>query len=237
MRIHMLNTDSIATAHFPVRDGRLVDTGSTEVSGVPGTAAAIRLDFDDIAGSSCGALLPTANVVDEVAGVSCTLVDNGMPVVVMRADAVGITGYETCEELNASAALRERLEEIRLKAGVLMNLGDVSDTTVPKLAMVAPPREGGDLCTRMFIPHQCHDAIGVLAAVSVATAALLPDGPANGLLERHADDSVVLEHPTGTFAAAVDVRFADGAPIVERAGIVRTARKLMDGTVFPREYT
>ena len=146
------------------------------MSGVPGTAAAIRLDFDDIAGSSCGALLPTGNSVDEVAGVDCTLIDNGMPVVVMRADAVGITGYESCDELNADAALRERLEEIRLKAGVLMNLGDVSDTTVPKLAMVARPRDGGDLCTRMFIPHQCHDAIGVLAAVSVATAALLPDG-------------------------------------------------------------
>ena len=241
VRIHMMNTDSIATAHFPVSDGRLVDTGPTAVSGVPGTAAAIRIDFDDIAGSSCGALLPTGNAVDQVAGVDCTLVDNGMPVVVMRADAVGITGYETCDELNAAATLRERLEEIRLKAGILMNLGDVSATTVPKLAMVARPREGGDLCTRMFIPHQCHDAIGVLAAVSVATAALLPDSPANGLLERHADDSVVLEHPTGTFAAAVDVRHDlgegdGGAPIVERAGIVRTARKLMDGLVFPREY-
>ena len=237
VRIHMINTDSIATAHFPVRDGRLVDAGSTAVSGVPGTAAAIRLDFDDIAGSSCGALLPTGNSIDEVAGVDCTLVDNGMPVVVMRADAVGITGYESCDELNADAALRERLEEIRLKAGVLMNLGDVSDTTVPKLAMVTRPRDGGDLCTRMFIPHQCHDAIGVLAAVSVATAALLPDSAVNELLERHADDAVVLEHPTGTFAAAVELRDDDGTPIVERAGIVRTARKLMDGIVFPREYS
>jgi 4-oxalomesaconate tautomerase len=236
VRIHMINTGSIATAHFPVRDGKLVDSGSTAISGVPGTAAAIRLDFDDIAGSSCGALLPTGNAVDQVAGVDCTLVDNGMPVVVMRADAVGVTGYETCDELDADATLRERLEEIRLKAGVLMNLGDVSDTTVPKLAMVAPPRDGGDLCTRMFIPHQCHDAIGVLAAVSVATAALLPDSAVHDLLERHSDDAVVLEHPTGTFAAAVDVRIDHGAPIVERAGIVRTARKLLDGLVFPREY-
>ncbi len=240
VRINMINTDSIATAHFPVCDGRLVDTGRTEVSGVPGTAAAIRLDFDDIAGSSCGTLLPTSNLVDRVAGVECTLVDNGMPVVVMRADAIGITGYESCDELNGNVALRERLEAIRLEAGVLMHLGDVSDTTVPKLAMVAPPRDGGDLCTRMFIPHQCHDAIGVLAAVSVATAALLPGGPASELLQRHDDAAVVLEHPTGTFAAAVELRAASDAagdvPVVERAGIVRTARKLMDGLVFPRTY-
>ncbi len=236
VRIHMLNTDSIATAHFPVRDGRLVDEGTISVSGVPGAAAAIRLDFADIAGSSCGALLPTSNAVDEIAGVDCTLVDNGMPVVVMAADAVGITGYETCAELDGNDALRARLEDIRLEAGKLMHLGDVAALTVPKLAMVAAPRDGGDLCTRMFIPHQCHDAIGVLAAVSVATAALLPGTPASRFLARHGDDAVVLEHPTGTFAAAVDLRIGVDGPIVERAGIVRTARKLMDGVVFPRGY-
>jgi 4-oxalomesaconate tautomerase len=237
VRIHMVNTDSIATAHFPIRDGQLVETGHMAVSGVPGTAAAIRLDFEDIAGSSCGALLPTANTVDSIAGVDCTLVDNGMPVVVMRADAMGVTGYETCDELDANVELRNRLEEIRLKAGILMNLGDVATTTVPKLTLVSAPRDGGDLCTRTFIPHQCHDAIGVLGAVSVATAALLPNSPANHVFQAHHDDVVVLEHPTGTFDAAVDLHDDNGTPIVERAGIVRTARKLMDGIVFPREYS
>ena len=237
VRVHMINTDSIATSNFPVRDGRLVDTGRTAISGVPGTAAAIRLDFEGIAGSSCGALLPTSNTIDRIEGVDCTLVDNGMPVVVMRADAMGMTGYEACDELDNNADLRNRLEEIRLQAGVLMNLGDVRETTVPKLTMVAPPRADGDICTRTFIPHRCHDAIGVLGAVSVATAAMLPDTPANEVLERRNDDVIVLEHPTGTFDAAVEVRDDNGVPRVERAGIVRTARTLMDGFVFPRAYS
>lgn len=236
VRVHMLNTGSIATAHFPVSDGRLESSGAMTVSGVPGTAAPIRLDFQDIAGSSCGALLPTSNTTDNISGVDCTLIDNGMPVVVMRAEALGITGYEECGDLEAKGDLRSQLEEIRLKAGRMMNLGDVTETTVPKLTMVSPPRDGGDLCTRTFIPHRCHDAIGVLGAVSVATAALLPNSPAGAVLKRRADDVVVLEHPTGTFEAAIELEVDNGVPNVHRAGIVRTARKLMDGTVFPREY-
>jgi len=160
--------------------------------------------------------------------------------VVMRAGDLGVTGYETCAELEGDARLREALERIRLAAGPLMRLGDVAATTVPKLTLVAPPRAGGSLCTRTFIPHRCHEAIGVLGAVSVATAALLPDGPAADVTgderagEKGEEGTVVVEHPTGTFAAAVDLVFADGVPVVERAGIIRTARKLMDGTVFPR---
>lgn len=239
VRLHMVNTGGIATATFPVRDGRPVYAGETAIAGVPGTAAEVRIDFADTAGSSSGALLPTGNAVDVVHGVEVTLVDNGMPVVVMRADAVGITGYETPAELEANDDLRRRLEEIRLGAGPLMGLGDVSSATVPKLTMVAPPRADGSLCTRTFIPHRCHDAIGVLGAVSVATAALIPGTPAASVLEPAADAApgvVVVEHPTGTFDAAVDVRVgADGSIEVGRSGIIRTARKLMDGVVFPRE--
>lgn len=237
VRIHMRNTDSIATATFPVRDGLPVYSGDTAISGVPGTAAEVRLDFADVAGGSCGTLLPTGNTVDEIVGVACTLIDNGMPVVVMRADAVGVTGHEDCAELEANAALRSLLESIRLEAGHLMNLGDVSDTTVPKLTLVAPPQSGGDLTTRTFIPHRCHDAIGVLGAVSVATAALLPGGPAAEVTTGGVDGLVTLEHPSGTFAATIEARpEVNEMLVVERAGIIRTARKLMDGTVFPRKY-
>jgi 4-oxalomesaconate tautomerase len=237
VRILMRNTDSVATAHLPIRDGRLDPHGDAAVSGVPGTAAAIRLDFEDIGGSSCGALLPTGSVRDEIDGVACTLIDNGMPVVVMRADALGIAGDEDCAALDANEGLRHRLETIRLAAGGLMNLGDVRETTVPKLALVSPPRGDGDLCTRSFIPHVCHDAVGVLAAVSIATAALMPGTPAAEVLRRRGPgDVVVLEHPTGTFDTAVEVVDRDGVPVVQRAGIVRTARTLMDGVVYPREY-
>lgn len=242
VRIRMVNTDSIATATFPVLDGSPVYAGDTAISGVPGTAAAIRLDFEDIAGGSCGALLPTGNAVDEIDGVVCSLVDNGMPVVVMAASALGIEGHEDCADLEADDELRRRLESIRLKAGPLMNLGDVATTSVPKLTIVSEPRSGGHLNTRTFIPHRCHDAIGVLGAVSVATAAMLPGSPAATLLPGEgngppAGGVITLEHPTGTFDAVVEVEIGiHGNPEVRRAGIVRTARKLMDGVVHPREY-
>ncbi|HET6952210.1 MAG TPA: 4-oxalomesaconate tautomerase [Acidimicrobiales bacterium] len=235
IRIHMVNTGGWATATVPLRDGRPRYDGDTAISGVPGTGAAIRLDFADVAGSSCGALLPTGHTVDEVCGLAVTLVDNGMPVVVLRAGDLGVTGYEPCADLEADAALRETLERVRLAAGPLMGLGDVEAATVPKLTLVAPPRHGGAIATRTFIPHRCHDAIGVLGAVSVATAALLPDGPAAEVARLGAGGTVTVEHPTGTFDAAVDLAMVDGAPVVARAGIIRTARKLMDGTVFPRE--
>lgn len=235
VRIHMLNSDSVAVAGFPLAHGLPRYDGDTAIAGVPGTAAPITLDFEDLAGGFCGALLPTGNAMDEVAGVAVTMVDNGMPVVVMRAADVGIAGTETCEELEANADLRAKLEEIRLAAGPLMNLGDVSGTTVPKLTMVAPPVAGGHIATRTFIPHRCHQAIGVLGAVSVATAALLPGSPAAGALATSLSSNVVsLEHPTGVFDAVVEVSTVDGRPVVTRAGIIRTARKLMDGVVFPR---
>ncbi len=232
----MINTKSVATARLDTVDGLPIYHGTTAISGVPGTAAPIALEFQDIAGGSTGALLPTGNRVDEIEGVACTLIDNGMPVVVMAAHQLGVSGYESCVELEENPALRNKLEAIRLIAGARMGLGDVASTTVPKLAMVAPPQSGGHLCTRTFIPHRCHDAIGVLGAVSVATAALLPGSPANLVLREFEGDVIHLEHPTGVFDAVIDVRAsADGTISVERAGIIRTARKLMDGTVFPRD--
>lgn len=245
-RIYMVNTDSVVTASFPIRDGvpdyagvgTDLPTDVIAIDGVPGTAAAITLDFDDLAGGSCGALLPTGNIVDTIDGVEVTMIDNGMPVVVMRAADLEIRGDETPPELEANDELRHRLESIRLQAGPLMNLGDVTDSSVPKLSMVSTPTGDGHINTRTFIPHRCHDAIGVLGAVSVATAALLPGSPAASVARLGPDRStIVTEHPTGTFAVSViaDVR-EDGSVDVQRAGILRTARKLMDGTVFPREY-
>ena len=246
-RIFMVNTASVVTATFPLLpDGRpdYAGTGAdgrrqvTAIDGVPGTAAAITLDFEDVAGGSCGSLLPTGNIVDVIDGVEVTLIDNGMPVVVLRATDLGVRGDETPAELEANDELRSKLESIRLQAGPLMHLGDVADSSVPKLTLVSPPSGDGQLTTRTFIPHRCHDAIGVLGAVSVATAAQLPGSPAASVA-RPGDDrtTIVCEHPTGSFAASVVAEISEhGVVDVRRAGIVRTARKLMDGTVFPREH-
>ncbi len=237
VRVLMRNTGGRAVATFEVQDGLPVYEGEAQISGVPGTAAGIDIEFLDIAGGTTGAMLPTGNTADDVAGVSATLIDNGMPVVVMGASDLGVSGAESCEELEGNEQLRSRLEVIRLAAGELMGLGDVAATTIPKMTLVSAPKSGGTVSTRTFIPHRCHRAIGVLGAVSVATACLLPGSPAEAVAELPEDTNLVrLEHPSGVFDARVDVRPGNGLPVVEKAGIVRTARKLMDGFVYPRAY-
>jgi len=237
IRIRMLNTSTLAVATFATTDGAPDYAGDTAISGSPGTGSPIRLDFEDIAGSTCGSLLPTGKATNVVAGVACTLIDNGMPVVVMRATDVGVTGYESCSQLESNTDLTNQLEAMRHGAGELMSLGDVAGSTIPKLTLVAAPTEGGALCTRTFIPHRCHDAIGVLGAVSVATASLLQGSPAAAVAEISNAGSIVVEHPTGTFEVNIELSPGSGTiPTVTRAGIIRTARKLMDGVVYPRPY-
>ncbi|MFQ8432710.1 4-oxalomesaconate tautomerase [Amaricoccus sp. W119] len=230
VRIHMLNTGEVATAKVETPDGRVTYAGETAIDGVPGTAAAIPLMFENIAGSMTGALLPTGNAVDMIGGVACTLIDNGMPCVVLAAADLGITGAETREELEANAGLKARLEAIRLEAGPLMNLGDVTEKSVPKMTLVSAPGAGGVIATRSFIPHRVHASIGVLAAVTAATACLQKGGPAAALASLPGDGRFLVEHPTGAAEVFLDLA-PDGT--LRGAGTVRTARKLLDGRVFP----
>ncbi|MGC2857444.1 4-oxalomesaconate tautomerase [Novispirillum sp. DQ9] len=229
--IHMENTGQVAVARVQTPGGRVTYAGQARIDGVPGSAAPVPIVFKDTAGSSCGALLPTGNAVDVIDGVEVTLIDNGMPVVVLRAADMGITGTETRDDLEANTALRERLERIRLQAGPLMALGDVADKSVPKLTMVSPPRSGGAISTRTFIPHRCHASIGVLGAVSVATACALPGSPAAALaaMPQGRERTVSVEHPTGEMTVVLTMDDAGG---VDTAAILRTARKLFDGEVF-----
>jgi 4-oxalomesaconate tautomerase len=233
VRVRMVNTGAVAVVHVPTRDGQVSYDGPTAIDGVPGTAARIVIDFRDTAGSVAPALLPTGNAVDDVDGLRATLIDNGMPVALVAAGTLGLGGYETPEELEADTALRQRVEAFRLKAGVLMGLGDVATTTVPKICVVAPPAAGGSLATRMFIPHRVHTSIGVLAAVTVATAAVI-EGSVAAPAYRPTGDVVRLEHPTGWFDVVVDVTAGPDGIQVGRSAIVRTARLLLDGTVYPR---
>ena len=230
-RIYQRNDGTVATATLQTPGGRISYEGGTAIAGVPGTAAQILLSFAGTAGSTCGALLPTGNRLDVVDGLHVTAIDNGMPTVVIRADELGIAGDETPEALEANTALRERLEALRRKIGPAMGLGDVADLTVPKLTIVSAPRAGGALATRTFIPHRCHDAIGVLGAVSVATAALLAGTSAYDLAALpRPGQPVALEHPTGDFGVIVEL---DGETVTS-AAVVRTARKLIDGVAYPR---
>jgi 4-oxalomesaconate tautomerase len=237
VRIHMVNSGSVATARFPGTDGAVDYGGDVAIAGVPGTAAGVILDFAGTEGSATGALLPTGNVTDVLDGITVTCIDNGMPVVVVAAAALGRTGYETVAELEADAELGHRVQALRLAAGPLMGLGDVSGTSVPKISLIAPPADGGTVCTRTFIPVRVHDSIGVLGAISVATALLL-DGAAGAELAavKPGQTRFDIEHPTGHLEVEAEVDTTSQPPTVIRSGVVRTARKLFDGTVFPRRF-
>jgi len=232
VRIRMVNTDGLVTATFPTPGGRPRYDGDTAIDGVPGTAAPIVLDFED---SGAGAsVFPTGNVTDVFGGIPVTCVDNGMPVVVVAAASFGKTGYESIAELEGDDELNKRVQELRLDAGKAMGLGDVSGTTVPKISLVAPPAHGGTISTRTFIPVRVHESIGVLGAVSVGTAIVVPGAVGHDLAVLDGGSRLSVEHPSGALQVEVELDATVTPPKVIRSGIVRTARKLFDGTVFPR---
>ncbi|MBF0816188.1 4-oxalomesaconate tautomerase [Microbacterium paludicola] len=238
VRIRMVNTGGIATAEFATPGGAVDYDGGTAIDGVPGTAGAISLDFEGTAGSSTGALFPTGATADDVDGIRVTCVDNGMPSVLIRASDLGLEGDEDPEALEADKALAERLERIRLAAGERMGLGDVSEATVPKMVLLSAPRSGGAIATRSFLPHRVHTSIGVLGALTVA-AGVLADGSVGRDLARlpAPGDPFAIEHPTGHFDVDVAIAGRGDGLVVERSAALRTARKIMDGTVFPRPRT
>jgi 4-oxalomesaconate tautomerase len=232
--IYMVNTGNLALATVPTPDGEVRYDGTTAIAGVPGTAAAITIDFLDTAGSVCESLLPSGHTRDRIEGVDVSCVDNGMPVVVLAARSLGKTGYESPAQLDADRDFKARLEKLRLAAGLLMGLGDVSHKVVPKMALIAPAQAGGHVCTRSFIPHRCHSAIGVLGAVSVATACVMPGSVAEGIARiPHSSPRVLsVEHPSGEFTVTLEVTGSGDNFTVGRSGILRTARALMQGQVL-----
>ncbi|MGK5079822.1 4-oxalomesaconate tautomerase [Janthinobacterium sp. HLX7-2] len=239
-RILTLNTQMQCDASMPTPGGKLQYGGDARIDGVPGTAAPISINFLDTAGSVCPALLPSGKALDRIAiggsapcEVEATLIDNGMPMVLVRAGDFGISGYESVAELNADTALRACVEALRLAAGPLMGLGDVTTKNYPKMCLIAAPRAGGSLTTRCFIPHVCHESIGVLAAVTVATACVLPGSIAQGIAKTPGGTSQTLsiEHPTGEFS--VELALDPNHPgLVARAALLRTARPIMRGEVL-----
>ena len=207
--------------------------GTTKIDGAPGSAAPVICNFADIAGSACGRLLPSGNPIDRINGTDLTCIDNGMPVVVIRAADLGCGGYETPAALNANSALKGNLEAIRLRAGRIMNLGDVRHKAVPKLCLISRPLRAGCIHTRAFIPHQCHPAIGVLGAVSVATACVLPGTVAAGLARLPDRGGIyAVEHAAGALGVRLEIAQGEPQPRIKKAGVVRTARLLSRGEVM-----
>jgi len=236
-RIRMVNSGGVVTAAFATPGGVPDYAGTTAIAGVPGTAAPVSLRFAETAGSATGSLLPTGSVLDVIDGIEVTCVDNGMPVVVARAADLGITGYEPHAGLDADAALLDRVQALRVAAGALMGLGDVTGLSVPKTTLVSAPRDGGTICTRTFIPVRPHTSIGVLGAVSAVTALLLPGAAGAGLARLPEPGRPFdVEHPSGHLLVEVELDSSVSPPLVLGAGVVRTARKLFDGTVFPAPY-
>jgi 4-oxalomesaconate tautomerase len=241
-RVLTLNTGMVAEISVPTpagEFGRHVEySGNASIDGVPGTAAAITINFLDTAGSVCGSLLPTGNARDtvEINGlgtVEVTCIDNGMPLIIVNAAHLHRTGQESVGALNEDGELKERLEALRLSCGTLMGLGDVTARNYPKMTLVSPPARGGTINTRSFIPHVCHESIGVLAAVTAATACVIKGTVAHEIAEVQGVGSAIVsvEHPSGEFSVQLGLDPARPGGVA-KSGLVRTARLIMAGDVM-----
>jgi 4-oxalomesaconate tautomerase len=232
--VYMENTDSVAKQRILTPGRQVQYAGDARIDGVPGHHAPIMIEFLDVAGSSCGALFPTGNFADVVNGLKVTMVDNGMPVVMIDARTLGLQGDESIEALEANTELKQIIEALRLAVGPLMNLGDVKDKTVPKMTIVSPPKAGGLLNTRSFIPHRVHDAVGVLAAASVAAAANIPGAVGHDIAKLPSGQQRVceVEHPTGTMGVEVVLDDDPKVLVPKSTSIMRTARLLFAGTAY-----
>ena len=242
-RVLTLNTDMQCDISVETKDGLVQYEGTARIDGAPGTSAPVVINFLDTAGSVCDGLLPTGHVKDTLtvtgAGfepftLDVTCIDNGMPLVMFKASDVGRTGYESVAEMNADTELKTKIEALRLQVSRLMGLGDVSQKNYPKMTLIAPPQNGGAITTRSFIPHVCHDAIGVLAAVTVGTACVLEGSVCDGVavMPSGLAKNVSVEHPTGEFSVALQTEPAldlPGGQLVKQAALLRTARLLMRG--------
>ena len=235
VRVKTLNTGTLAELVVSTPRGCVEYAGDSAIDGVPGTAAAIPINFLETEGSVCGSLFPTGQRTETVEGSSITCIDNGMPVVLLYASDFGFSGSESCQEIEASTAALARIEHVRLEAGRRMGLGDVTDAVVPKMCLISAPASGGCVNTRTLIPKKCHTSIGVFGAVSVATACALPGTIAYAIAVRPDGPVKVMdvEHPTGKFEVRLELGGTAEDPTVERGGVIRTARALFDGFVFP----
>lgn len=230
VRIHNVNTGKLIEAKVPTRGSEVIYMGDASIDGVPGLAAPIALTFVDSAGAKTGKLLPTGKPIDVIDGVDVTAIDCAMPMVLMRAADLGITGYEDPQLLTANRALIDRMTGIRIEAGKLMGMGDVSDMVIPKPVLISPARKDGTMSVRYFMPNECHPALATTGAVGIATAAVTAGTVAFEAAGQPSVPALIrIEHPAGRLDVQLEMR--NGAIA---AGLVRTARRLFEGFAFAK---
>lgn len=237
IKVNMLNTSKLCELVLQTPDGEISSEGTQVIDGVPGSSAPIICNYVDIAGSVTGKLFPTGQVSNEVLGIQVTCIDNGMPVVLIDAKDLGMSGYEQPSDLNSNQKLKDALERLRLAVAPMMNIDNAESKAVPKMCIVSPSKSGGIVNTRTFIPHHCHTAIGVLGAVSVATACIV-EGTIAADLTNNAfmpNQPLSVEHPSGEFTVNLDYEKNDVTPDIKGAGVVRTARLLSKGVLYVPE--
>ncbi|MGQ0525918.1 MAG: 4-oxalomesaconate tautomerase [Betaproteobacteria bacterium] len=234
VRIFNVNTQALVEAIVQTPGGEVTYEGDAAIDGVPGTAAPVKLNFKSAIGSVTGKLLPTGRPLDVIDGIEVRCVDVAMPMILMRAEQFGKTGHETAAELDADRDLYARMEPIRRKAGQLMGMGDVSKLVVPKIGLLAKPRNGGTLASRYFVPYSCHKAHAVTGTVCVACACAIPGTVAAQIapLSPAPQGIVSIEHPSGMIAIDLDVELGGTPPVMRRAALIRTARRIFDGHVY-----
>jgi len=234
VRIYNVNTKSLVEAIVQTPGRKVIYEGDAAIDGVPGTAAPVKINFKSAIGSVTGKLLPTGRPLDVIDGVEVSCVDVAMPTIFMRAEAFGKTGHETPEALDADKALYERMEPIRRKAGVLMGMGDVSRAVVPKISLLSKPAKGGTITSRYFVPDACHQAHAVTGTVCLASACSIPGTVAAQIAELQlpAPGALKIEHPAGIIAIDFDADFTNGRQDIRRAALIRTARRIFEGSVL-----
>jgi len=234
VNIRAVNTEARVAAVVQTPGGQVSYDGTTKIDGVPGTSAPVALQFMETVGGVTGAFLPTGNLIDVIDGIAVTCMDVAMPMVIATAADFGLTGYESASELDENRDFFARMEALRLKAGVLMGMGDVAKSVTPKFGVLARARDGGTIATRYFMPWSTHPSMAVTGAQCLASCVLTPGTVAEGLasIPNEVPAPITLEHASGKIDVLVDYGQTEAGFQVKSAGLVRTARKIAAGEVF-----
>ena len=234
IKIRAINTGAKIIARIQTPGGDVSYFGDTKIDGVPGTSAPIELLFLEVAGSSTGHLFPTGSALNRVQDIEVTCMDVAMPRVIARASDFGLSGMETREELDANKEFFKRMESIRIEAGELMGMGDVSQSVTPKFGLLNSVGGINNIGCRYFMPWETHPTVAVTGSQCLASCALARRTVAEGLMQTDGSSPalVTLHHPMGTMDVLIDYSTVGDDYINKSAGLVRTARKIASGEIF-----